>query len=133
MLKSMGWEEGKGLGANEQGATEVVKVRVNDGNRGIGEGPPDHNSNWLKGIEDFNSILGKLSKSQEMALGSDALGSDALDSDSPPSVVTGKKRSRSQSDQKLSSSAPSSPPSKQPKLNPDPNPSKSSTSSSSFL
>ena len=33
-MKKMGWEEGKGLGANEDGMTEHIKVRFKDDTKG---------------------------------------------------------------------------------------------------
>lgn len=34
MLQRMGWEEGKGLGSNEEGQTEHIKVKVKRDNKG---------------------------------------------------------------------------------------------------
>ncbi|CAH6828179.1 Pinx1 [Phodopus roborovskii] len=36
MLEKMGWSKGKGLGAQEQGATEHIKVKVKNNNLGLG-------------------------------------------------------------------------------------------------
>ncbi len=39
MLLKMGWTEGKGLGSNEDGTTEHVKVQKKMDNKGIGVDP----------------------------------------------------------------------------------------------
>ncbi|CAI9552184.1 unnamed protein product [Staurois parvus] len=36
MLEKMGWSKGKGLGAQEQGSTEHVKVQVKNNTLGLG-------------------------------------------------------------------------------------------------
>lgn len=36
MLKMMGWKEGKGLGVNEDGRRENIKVEVDNSRKGIG-------------------------------------------------------------------------------------------------
>lgn len=35
MLEKMGWKHGKGLGANEQGLTESLKVSYKNDNKGM--------------------------------------------------------------------------------------------------
>ncbi|OWK01019.1 PINX1, partial [Cervus elaphus hippelaphus] len=36
MLEKMGWSKGKGLGAQEQGATDHIKVQVKNNHLGLG-------------------------------------------------------------------------------------------------
>ena len=59
MLEKMGWSEGKGLGANEDGSTNNLKVNKKFDNRGIGE-QTNSSDNWLQGADDFTKLLQKL-------------------------------------------------------------------------
>ena len=61
MLKNMGWSEGRGLGANEDGATTHIAIKKKNSNAGIGE-TNTSNDNWLKGAFEFNSLLKRLNK-----------------------------------------------------------------------
>ncbi|KNC95918.1 uncharacterized protein SPPG_08675 [Spizellomyces punctatus DAOM BR117] len=56
MLQKMGWSEGKGLGANEDGLTEHVKVRLKEDNLGVGA---DRRTidNWLDNNSAFDALL----------------------------------------------------------------------------
>ncbi|TPX59494.1 hypothetical protein SpCBS45565_g07727 [Spizellomyces sp. 'palustris'] len=56
MLQKMGWSEGKGLGANEDGLREHVKVRLKEDNLGVGA---DRRSidNWLDNNSAFDALL----------------------------------------------------------------------------
>ncbi|XP_014661951.1 PREDICTED: PIN2/TERF1-interacting telomerase inhibitor 1-like [Priapulus caudatus] len=62
MLKQMGWSRGKGLGANEDGNTEHVKLDMKDDNRGVGC-TNIHDDNWIAHQDDFNAILTQLNES----------------------------------------------------------------------
>ena len=76
LMEKMGWEKGKGLGANENGRVEVtplkwqclsvlfkhqfqhISARLKDNNKGIGfEG---HDDTWLAHQNDFQSVLAAL-------------------------------------------------------------------------
>uniref|UniRef100_A0A2A4K1L1 G-patch domain-containing protein n=1 Tax=Heliothis virescens TaxID=7102 RepID=A0A2A4K1L1_HELVI len=55
----MGWSEGKGLGAKENGIVEHVVARYKNDERGLGF--DDRNDQWTKHEDDFNSLLANLS------------------------------------------------------------------------
>nr|XP_021191072.2 PIN2/TERF1-interacting telomerase inhibitor 1-like [Helicoverpa armigera] len=59
MLEKMGWSEGKGLGAKENGIVEHVVARYKNDERGLGF--DDKNDQWTKHEDDFNSLLANLS------------------------------------------------------------------------
>ncbi|XP_070566254.1 PIN2/TERF1-interacting telomerase inhibitor 1-like [Ptychodera flava] len=61
MLQKMGWKPGRGLGANQHGRTEHVKIVKKDDNLGLGA---NHRSedNWLANQDDFNSLLAQLNQ-----------------------------------------------------------------------
>jgi len=58
LMEKMGWEKGKGLGANQNGMLEPVKIRQKDDSKGIGfEG---HDDTWLEHQDDFQAVLAAL-------------------------------------------------------------------------
>lgn len=59
MLEKMGWCEGKGLGAKENGIVEHVVARYKNDEKGLGF--EDKNDQWTKHEDDFNSLLANLS------------------------------------------------------------------------
>ncbi|XP_018425414.1 PREDICTED: PIN2/TERF1-interacting telomerase inhibitor 1 [Nanorana parkeri] len=59
MLEKMGWSKGKGLGAQEQGCTEHVKVQVKNNTMGLGASI-HHEDNWIAHQDDFNQLLAEL-------------------------------------------------------------------------
>ncbi|XP_078005781.1 PIN2/TERF1-interacting telomerase inhibitor 1 isoform X2 [Phascolarctos cinereus] len=59
MLEKMGWSKGKGLGAQEQGATEHIKVQVKNNQLGLGASA-NHEDNWLAPQAEFNQLLAEL-------------------------------------------------------------------------
>ncbi|XP_073442469.1 PIN2/TERF1-interacting telomerase inhibitor 1 isoform X1 [Dendrobates tinctorius] len=59
MLEKMGWSKGKGLGAQEQGSTEHVKVHVKNNTLGLGANS-NHEDNWIAHQDDFNQLLAEL-------------------------------------------------------------------------
>ncbi|XP_028909052.1 PIN2/TERF1-interacting telomerase inhibitor 1 [Ornithorhynchus anatinus] len=59
MLEKMGWSKGKGLGAQEQGATEHIKVKVKNDQLGLGA-TANHEDNWLAHHDEFNQLLAQL-------------------------------------------------------------------------
>lgn len=62
MLESMGWTDGKGLGADESGATTHVRVKKRGAKIGLGA---DINTvdKWAEHVTAFDEILGNLNKS----------------------------------------------------------------------
>ncbi|KAJ1567092.1 hypothetical protein HK096_010989 [Nowakowskiella sp. JEL0078] len=56
MLEKMGWQEGKGLGRNEDGQTEHVKVRLKKDSLGIGADKKTVD-NWLGNNDAFSALL----------------------------------------------------------------------------
>ncbi|XP_014803884.1 PREDICTED: PIN2/TERF1-interacting telomerase inhibitor 1 [Calidris pugnax] len=59
MLEKMGWSKGKGLGAQEQGNTEHIKVQVKNNTLGLGAAI-NHEDNWIAHQDDFNQLLAEL-------------------------------------------------------------------------
>ncbi|KAM6366759.1 LOW QUALITY PROTEIN: PIN2/TERF1-interacting telomerase inhibitor 1 [Alca torda] len=59
MLEKMGWSKGKGLGAQEQGNTEHIKVRVKNNTLGLGA-TINYKDNWIAHQDDFNQLLAEL-------------------------------------------------------------------------
>ncbi|OMJ07886.1 PIN2/TERF1-interacting telomerase inhibitor 1 [Smittium culicis] len=59
LMKKMGWNEGKGLGANENGMVSNLKVKLKMNNHGIGA-TVKTSENWLSNSNDFEKLLAKL-------------------------------------------------------------------------
>ncbi|XP_063186762.1 PIN2/TERF1-interacting telomerase inhibitor 1 isoform X1 [Chroicocephalus ridibundus] len=59
MLEKMGWSKGKGLGAQEQGNTEHIKVQVKNNTLGLGA-TINYKDNWIAHQDDFNQLLAEL-------------------------------------------------------------------------
>ncbi|XP_053104846.1 PIN2/TERF1-interacting telomerase inhibitor 1 isoform X2 [Hemicordylus capensis] len=59
MLEKMGWSKGKGLGAQEQGNTEHIKVHVKTNTLGLGAAV-NQEDNWIAHQDDFNQLLAEL-------------------------------------------------------------------------
>ncbi|XP_025863607.2 PIN2/TERF1-interacting telomerase inhibitor 1 isoform X1 [Vulpes vulpes] len=59
MLEKMGWSKGKGLGAQEQGATDHIKVQVKNNHLGLGA-TINNEDNWIAHQDDFNQLLADL-------------------------------------------------------------------------
>ncbi|XP_006028211.1 PIN2/TERF1-interacting telomerase inhibitor 1 isoform X2 [Alligator sinensis] len=62
MLEKMGWSKGKGLGAQEQGSTEHIKVQVKNNTLGLGAAI-SYEDNWIAHQDDFNQLLAELNSS----------------------------------------------------------------------
>jgi len=60
MLSMMGWSEGKGLGANEDGITQNIKIAKRTENVGLGAETGNTSNNWLSNSSAFSSILSRL-------------------------------------------------------------------------
>ncbi|KFP87306.1 PIN2/TERF1-interacting telomerase inhibitor 1, partial [Acanthisitta chloris] len=59
MLEKMGWSKGKGLGAQEQGNPEHIRVKVKNNMLGLGA-TINHEDNWIAHQDDFNQLLAEL-------------------------------------------------------------------------
>ncbi|KAJ2484654.1 hypothetical protein EV174_002261 [Coemansia sp. RSA 2320] len=59
MLEKMGWSEGKGLGAKEDGMQEHVKIKLKTNNFGIGADKKNIR-NWLENADGFSELLSRL-------------------------------------------------------------------------
>ncbi|XP_015476450.1 PIN2/TERF1-interacting telomerase inhibitor 1 isoform X2 [Parus major] len=59
MLEKMGWSKGKGLGAQEQGNPEHIRVKVKNDVLGLGA-TINHEDNWIAHQDDFNQLLAEL-------------------------------------------------------------------------
>ncbi|KAJ1812535.1 hypothetical protein LPJ56_005474, partial [Coemansia sp. RSA 2599] len=59
MLEKMGWSEGKGLGANEDGVKEHVKIKLKTNNFGVGA-EKKNIRNWLANADGFSELLNRL-------------------------------------------------------------------------
>ncbi|XP_013403771.1 PIN2/TERF1-interacting telomerase inhibitor 1 [Lingula anatina] len=70
MLEKMGWQKGKGLGANESGITEHVKVNLKSDNKGVGC-TKKHADNWIAHQDDFAALLDNLNQSHGVATTND--------------------------------------------------------------
>ncbi|XP_076046812.1 uncharacterized protein LOC143028504 [Oratosquilla oratoria] len=58
LMEKMGWSKGKGLGKDEQGRTDHVKVSVRENNKGVGyKGNDDE---WIKHYDAFENVLANL-------------------------------------------------------------------------
>ncbi|XP_069341181.1 PIN2/TERF1-interacting telomerase inhibitor 1 [Eulemur rufifrons] len=60
MLEKMGWSKGKGLGAQEQGATDHIRVQVKNNHLGLGA-TINNEDNWIAHQDGFNQLLAELS------------------------------------------------------------------------
>ncbi len=66
LLEKMGWKDGKGLGANEDGMVDHIKVKVKSDNRGIGFDNKEYNNVWLDHQDDFDAVLKSLNDANEI-------------------------------------------------------------------
>ena len=62
LLEKMGWSKGKGLGRDEQGDLEPVRLKYKNDAEGVGYVAKD--DQWIAHHEEFNAILGKLNGSE---------------------------------------------------------------------
>ncbi|KAF7417796.1 hypothetical protein HZH68_000449 [Vespula germanica] len=67
MLEKMGWTTGKGLGINEQGTTQHVKVKVKNDTVGIGF-KNEQDEAWTEHQKAFDSFLNLLQENQDSNL-----------------------------------------------------------------
>uniref|UniRef100_A0A161ML19 Pin2 terf1-interacting telomerase inhibitor 1 n=1 Tax=Triatoma infestans TaxID=30076 RepID=A0A161ML19_TRIIF len=63
MLEKMGWTPGKGLGVNEQGIVNALRVKYKSDLRGLG--CDSKIEEWTKTQEEFNALLGELAGNEK--------------------------------------------------------------------
>ncbi|KAI8968980.1 hypothetical protein BDF20DRAFT_792647, partial [Mycotypha africana] len=78
MLQKMGWAPGKGLGVNEDGHKEHVKIRLKDNNLGVGA-TKKNIDNWLGNTDAFSRLLADLN-SQSNSEASSMNGDESIES-----------------------------------------------------
>lgn len=61
MLEKMGWEKGKGLGANQQGRVDIISVKTKDEKQGVGF-DHKHEEKWIAHQDDFAAVLAGLNQ-----------------------------------------------------------------------
>ncbi|XP_054268068.1 nucleolin-like isoform X1 [Macrosteles quadrilineatus] len=61
LMEKMGWKAGEGLGANQQGITDIVKTRVKNDSKGLGF--KENGEEWMKTTSEYDSLLDKLASS----------------------------------------------------------------------
>ena len=66
-MEKMGWQDGKGLGANESGMTENLKIKFKMDTKGVGYNNNDYDNVWLDHQDDFEQILGSLNQHSKSA------------------------------------------------------------------
>jgi Pin2-interacting protein X1 len=65
MLQKMGWKEDKGLGKNEEGMVDSVKVKRRGENEGLGTTKDQAGANgWTKTVSGFSAVLAMLNNSE---------------------------------------------------------------------
>ncbi|KAG1666825.1 PIN2/TERF1-interacting telomerase inhibitor 1 [Nymphon striatum] len=64
MLEKMGWSKGKGLGKNEDGIVENLKVKLKDDNTGVGY----TDDNWNAHQDEFSAFLKNLNDKHKSAV-----------------------------------------------------------------
>ncbi|CDS11501.1 hypothetical protein LRAMOSA03764 [Lichtheimia ramosa] len=92
MLMKMGWAPGKGLGVNEDGNQEHVKIRLKEDNLGLGANKKT-SDNWLDNTDSFSRLLADLNARTESASATPEPESDEQQQDDEKK----KKRKRSSS------------------------------------
>lgn len=93
LLKSMGWNEGEGLGASKQGIKEHIRVKKKFENWGVGAVEShDRARDWSNNMSEFHRVLSSLSEITSKHAGSSSSSSEEDDDDT---VVASPKKSKS--------------------------------------
>ncbi|KAJ2735819.1 hypothetical protein IW152_001291 [Coemansia sp. BCRC 34962] len=92
MLEKMGWSEGKGLGANEDGMKEHVKIKLKTNNFGIGADKKNIR-NWLENADGFSELLSRLNSDTNTP-------SETANNDSDDSMKKKRKKDEKKKDKK---------------------------------
>lgn len=99
MLQKMGWSEGKGLGKNQDGMTEHLRVRKREESLGLGAKVDFTGvSSLSSAVSDFNRILASLGGTEVSKTGKKRARSDSTDSSAASSTVESDSASDSSSD-----------------------------------
>lgn len=77
MLMKMGWKQGAGLGKNEQGQAEHVKVSVREDNLGIGAEVKA--MTWTVHRDNYDDMLSKINKVDDWAVNYDDVSDEESD------------------------------------------------------
>lgn len=102
LLKSMGWEEGEGLGASKQGIKEHIRVKKNFENWGVGAiSAADRARDWSTGMADFHRVLSNLSEITSSHAGGEEKEGSEKEGSSEQSLVR-KKRKRDKAGDSIS-------------------------------
>ena len=64
LMEKMGWQSGKGLGANENGIVENIKVKLKSDTKGVGYNNHDYDNVWLDHQDDFEAVLNSLNQNK---------------------------------------------------------------------
>ncbi|XP_050400392.1 PIN2/TERF1-interacting telomerase inhibitor 1 [Patella vulgata] len=91
LLEKMGWNKGKGLGANEDGRTDHVGIKFKADNKGVGCSNK-YVDNWIEHQDDFNDLLQCLNQNHDTSTGNQE---DEPDQHSVASLENKSKKSRS--------------------------------------
>ncbi|KAK6619322.1 hypothetical protein RUM44_003704 [Polyplax serrata] len=77
LMEKMGWSAGKGLGANEQGIQEPLRVSYKNDTKGMGFKLND--DEWISQQDEFNDLLNQLSGSSEPTPGAGGIDTQKLE------------------------------------------------------
>ena len=93
-MEKMGWEKGRGLGVNQQGETDIIKVRHKDDSKGVGF--KGHDDTWIAHQDDFTAVLAELNKTHddEGKASKDNSGSDVEDKEEGKSSLESASKTR---------------------------------------
>ncbi|KAI9552997.1 hypothetical protein GHT06_020884 [Daphnia sinensis] len=78
LLEKMGWSKGKGLGRDEQGDLEPIRLKYKNDSEGVGF--EVKNDQWIAHSEEFNSILDALNGSNSPLDETDTTSTQSLES-----------------------------------------------------
>jgi hypothetical protein len=91
-LKKLGWEEGKGLGIQQQGSSAPIKVkRLTDG-KGLGSNKERTSDRWVANVTGYASVLQKLNAQYAAPAEAPAAAESAAQADFSQMGVMYKKR-----------------------------------------
>lgn len=86
MLKNLGWTEGQGLGINNQGMVDNLKLKANYTQKGIGADANDSDRTWIAHHDEFSFLLEKLNAKKVAAKNEEKKEEESEESDEEPKV-----------------------------------------------